>query len=94
MLTKHHVWLEIEHSHYEDGKPIMFDMETLIHPFGFTRMSGEEIMLRQLISTKTEEQLQTASKPEIHKNIETWCIERKIMFRYDYLRDTYTFDLI
>lgn len=73
------------------GKPICFDLDDLYWEFGFKRMDGQEIMLRQLISSKNEKQLQALTPFEKKENIKNWCHENKISYSFDYLKNQITF---
>ncbi len=70
---------------------IIIEWEDLEHPFGFKRMDGEELMLRKLISSKNEEQLQTAPPYQIHESIEAWCKENFILYHFDHQLRQYHF---
>lgn len=76
---------------YVARKTIKFTLDDLRYAFGFKRMNGEEILLRQLFSNKTEEQLQYIPKHQLIENIETWCKEQNIQYYYDYQTDSYFF---
>ncbi len=72
-------------------KDVCFDFDDLVFAFGFKRMDGEEILMRQLFSSKSEEQLQILPMNEIRDNIEKWCIKNYILYHYDHIRNQYTF---
>jgi len=71
------------------GREVCFDITNLQLAFGFKRMAGEEIMLRQLISSKTEEQMQMLSPMELVDNFEKWCRMVGISYGYDFRTNRY-----
>jgi hypothetical protein len=71
------------------GRDVCFEIENLRLHFGFKRMDGEEIMLRKLISTKSEEQMQTLQPYELMENFELWCRQVGIIYGYDFITHRY-----
>lgn len=69
---------------------VVFDADSLRWLFAFKRMSGEEIMMRQLLSpSKTEEQLQTLPPLQMRENLEKWCNEKGIKCHYDHEKNQF-----
>lgn len=80
----------IDHAQLHE-KAIEFNMEDLIFAFGFKRMPGQEVLLRMLMTNKTEEQVQTSTPLQIMINIEEWCNENKVSYYYSINNNSYTF---
>lgn len=91
-LTREKIFEIVNWETVRYGRDTCFKMDDLIFPFGFKRLDGIEITLRQLITpSKTEKELSTAPKYEVHQNIENWCRENHIIFYYDMEKDSYFF---
>jgi hypothetical protein len=89
--SKDEIFERIFESVIRFGKPIAFEFEDLRFAFGFKRMSGESILLTQLISNKSEMEIQLAPNYQIMQNIERWCKENGIQYHYDLMKNYYIF---
>ena len=90
-ITKQQLRRYVTNIRIAKQNPLAVRTENLIFAFGFKRMHGEEIMMRQLLTNKTEEQLQILSPYEFQKNIEEWCISENVDYYYDYDKDLHFF---
>ena len=74
------------------GAPLEASLDDILKQvFGFKRLSGEEILLEQLIHGKSEKEAQTLPLYMVRKEVEEWCSENKISYQYNPMMRTFTF---
>lgn len=74
------------------GAIIRADLGDLKWTFGFKRVDGLEFQMRRILSPSiTEEQMSFCPLGELHQNIENWCKENKVNYRFDINRSYYEF---
>lgn len=66
------------------GVTVNADLRDLKWTFGFKRVDGLEFQLRKIIAPNiTEDQMSFCPPGELHQNIENWCEENKVSYRFD-----------